>query len=128
MSKISLANITLDSADFRAHSDFYVKLLEGEIVQEHSSENGVLVEIPGTDVTLFFQNADGYSPPVWPEEPGKQQQMTHLDFFVDDLDDAVKRATGLRATKARQQFIPEIVVMLDSASHPFCLIPKGSAE
>jgi catechol 2,3-dioxygenase-like lactoylglutathione lyase family enzyme len=127
MSGIHFTSVTLDSADFRALSDFYVKLLGGKIVQEFGGY-GVAVGVPETNINLNFQDADGYSPPVWPEEPGKQQQMAHLDFFVDDLDDAVKRATELGATKAGQQFIPEIVVMLDPAGHPFCLIPKGSAE
>jgi hypothetical protein len=86
--------------------------------------HGVAVGIPGTDINLNFQNADGYEPPVWPEVPGKQQQMEHLDFVVDNLGEAVNRAVGLGAKKAPQQFIPEITVMLDPAGHPFCLIPK----
>ncbi|MDR1021417.1 MAG: VOC family protein [Synergistaceae bacterium] len=127
MSGVYFACVTIDSSDFRALADFYVKLLGGKIVREFGG-HGVAVGVPGTDINLNFQNADGYSPPIWPEEPGKQQQMAHLDFFVDDLDDAVKRAAELGATKAGQQFIPEIVVMLDPAGHPFCLIPKENAD
>ncbi|MDR1651144.1 MAG: VOC family protein [Synergistaceae bacterium] len=123
MSKITLASVTIDSADFRKLADFYVKLLDGEIVREFG-EHGVAVSVPGTGVQLNFQNADGYEPPVWPEEQGKQQQMAHLDLLVGSLDEAVKRAVGLGARKAPQQFIPEIVVMLDPAGHPFCLAPE----
>ncbi|MDR1514998.1 MAG: VOC family protein [Synergistaceae bacterium] len=127
MSKITFACVTIDSADFRTLADFYVKLLGGRIVREFGG-HGVAVGVPGTDINLNFQNADGYSPPVWPEEPGKQQQMAHLDFLVDDLDAAVSRAAELGAVKAPQQFIPEITVMLDPAGHPFCLIPMENAE
>ncbi|MDR3355084.1 MAG: VOC family protein [Synergistaceae bacterium] len=123
MGKITLAAVTLDSSDFRKLSDFYVKLLGGKIVHEFGG-NGVAVGIPETDIHLNFQNAEGYQPPVWPEEPGKQQQMEHLDLIVDNLEEAVNRALELGAKKAPQQFIPEITVMLDPAGHPFCLIPK----
>jgi catechol 2,3-dioxygenase-like lactoylglutathione lyase family enzyme len=123
MGKITLAAVSLDSSDFGKLADFYVKLLEGKIVREFGG-HGVSVGIPGTDVLLNFLNAEGYTPPVWPEEPGKPQQMEHLDFVVDNLEEAVTRAIELGAKKAPQQFIPEIVVMLDPAGHPFCLIPK----
>jgi catechol 2,3-dioxygenase-like lactoylglutathione lyase family enzyme len=123
MSKISLAAVTLDSADFRKHADFYVKLLGGKIVFEFGG-HGVAVGIPGTDINLNFQEAEGYVPPVWPEEPGKPQQMEHLDFKVSDMAAAVKRAEELGAKKAPVQFVPDITVMLDPAGHPFCLCPE----
>ncbi|MDR0649577.1 MAG: VOC family protein [Synergistaceae bacterium] len=123
MGKIAWAAVTLDSSDFRKLSEFYVKLLDGKIVREFG-DHGLAVGAPGTEMQLNFQNAEGYEPPVWPEEPGKQQQMAHLDFLVDDLEEAVSRAVELGAKKASQQFIQEIVVMLDPAGHPFCLIPR----
>jgi predicted enzyme related to lactoylglutathione lyase len=124
MGKITLANVTIDSSDCRALADFYAKLLDGTVTQENDG-SGAMLNIPETGVTLYFQNAEGYVPPVWPEAPGKPQQMTHLDFLVDDLDEAVNRALELGAKKAPEQFIPEITVMLDPAGHPFCLIPKS---
>jgi catechol 2,3-dioxygenase-like lactoylglutathione lyase family enzyme len=123
MGKITLTAVSLDSSDFRKLSDFYVKLLGGRVVREFGG-HGVAVGVPGLDIQLNFQNADGYEPPVWPEEPGKPQQMAHLDFLVENLEEAVNRAVELGAKKAPQQFIPEISVMLDPAGHPFCLIPK----
>jgi catechol 2,3-dioxygenase-like lactoylglutathione lyase family enzyme len=123
MSKISLASVTIDSSNFRKLADFYVKLLDGKIVHEFG-DHGVAVCVPGTDINLNFQDTEGYEPPVWPEEPGKQQQMEHLDLLADNLDEAVQRALELGAHKAPQQFIPEITVMLDPAGHPFCLIQK----
>jgi hypothetical protein len=123
MGKISLSSVSLDSSDFRKLADFYVKLLDGKVAHEFGG-HGVAVAIPGTDIQLNFQNAEGYEPPAWPEEPGKQQQMEHLDLVADDLEEAVNRAIELGAMKAPLQFIPEITVMLDPAGHPFCLIPK----
>jgi catechol 2,3-dioxygenase-like lactoylglutathione lyase family enzyme len=123
VSKIEFAAVTLDSSDFRKHAGFYVNLLGGKIVHEFDG-HGVAVGIPGTDIRLNFQDAEGYTPPVWPEEPGKQQQMEHLDFTVENMDEAVKLAEKLGAKKAPVQFVPSITVMLDPAGHPFCLCPK----
>ena len=33
-----------------------------------------------------------YESPVWPWEKGKQQQMAHIDFYVEDLDSSVTHA------------------------------------
>jgi catechol 2,3-dioxygenase-like lactoylglutathione lyase family enzyme len=125
MSKITLASVTIDSSDFRRLADFYAKLLGGKIVHEFDG-HGVAVGVPGSGINLNFQDAEGYEAPIWPEEPGKQQQMEHLDLAVDNLDEAVRLALELGAKKAPQQFIPEITVMLDPAGHPFCLMPKQS--
>ena len=105
MSKIELGCVSIDSLDFRPLADFYVKLLDGKIEHEFG-DHGVSVSLPGTDVKLNFLNAEDYVPPVWPEEPGKPQQMAHLDLFTDDLQGAVKKAIELGAKKAPQQFIP----------------------
>jgi hypothetical protein len=123
MGKIKLIAVSLDSSDFRKLADFYVKQLDGKITRAFGG-HGVAVGFPGTDVQLNFANSEGYEPPTWPEAPGRQQQMEHLDFIVDNLDEAVNRAIELGAKKASQQFIPEITVMLDPAGHPFCLISK----
>jgi hypothetical protein len=47
--------------------------------------------------------------------------MMHLDFQVDDLDEAVSEAVGLGATLADDQFQDNVRVLLDPAGHPFCL-------
>ena len=123
MGNIKLASVTIDSSDFRGLSEFYMKLLGGQVAMEFG-EFGVAVSIPGTEIQLNFVNSEDYVLPVWPEEPGKPQQMEHLDFVVDDLDAAVKLASELGAHKAPRQFIDELIVMIDPAGHPFCLIPK----
>ena len=77
-------------------------------------DNGLLILFMGCD----FE----YIPPVWPEEPAKQQKQMHFDFQVDDLSYAVEEAIKLGATKAVAQYGGEhFVTMIDPEGHPFCL-------
>lgn len=61
---------------------------------------------------ILFQRNPEYCPPVWPEEPGVQQQMAHLDFAVNDLEEAVQHAINCGATMAAEQFSEEWRVCL----------------
>lgn len=112
--------VVLDSADMKTLADFYSNLLDGKIIE--NNEHYVQLELPN-HLRLTFQNAEGYVPPTWPEEHGKQQQMAHLDIMVNDLDEAVLTAEKLGAIKAESQYVPGMVTMKDPAGHPFCLIP-----
>ena len=112
--------VVLDSADKNALAEFYAGLLDGEVIE--SNEHYVQLQLP-TQLRLTFQEAEGYTPPVWPEEPGKQQQMVHIDIMVQDLEQAVALAEKLGAQKAHAQFVPGMITMKDPAGHPFCLIP-----
>ena len=78
------------------------------------ADNGVVVH--------FMQCDFDYIPPVWPEEPGKQQKQMHFNFQVDDLPPAVEEAVRLGATKAAKQYGgAHYVTLLDTEGHPFCL-------
>ena len=112
--------MVLDSADKDALGDFYAKLLDGEMIE--SNEHYNQLQLPN-QLRLTFQNAEGYVPLTWPEEPGKQQQMAHLDIMVGALDEAVAVAESLGAHKADTQFVPGMITMKAPADHPFCLIP-----
>lgn len=118
--KIKLGSITLDAGDSNALADFYAALLGWE---KNSDDPAFLrVSLPGEVPVLWFQQVEGYQPPVWPEQPGKQQTMEHLDFVVDDIDKAVQRALDCGAAIAAEQYHPDRwTVMLDPAGHPFCL-------
>lgn len=73
----------------------------------------------------MFQQLEGYTRPIWPEEEGKQQKQMHFDFQVEDLPQAVERALSLCAVKAGAQFGGEdFVTLLDPSGHPFCLCRK----
>ena len=58
---------------------------------------------------------------MWPEEPEAQQQMSHIDIAVNDLEKAIGHAVQCGATIAEAQFSDNWKVMLDPAGHPFCL-------
>ena len=58
---------------------------------------------------------------MWPEKPEAQQQMAHLDFAVNNLEEAVQYAIQCGATMAEEQFSDSWRVMIDPSGHPFCL-------
>lgn len=79
-------------------------------------------------VQLAFQKIDNYRRPTWPE--GDVPQQAHLDFLVDDLDQAENEILELGALKAEFQpgsppvdeYEYEFRVYLDPEGHPFCFI------
>jgi predicted enzyme related to lactoylglutathione lyase len=80
-------------------------------------------------MALNIQAEDWYQPPVWPEQPGSQGKMLHLEIEVDDLEAAVAAAVDAGGRPAAWQ-PPDrdqsrIRVMLDPAGHPFCLFVAG---
>lgn len=62
-----------------------------------------------------------WTPPVWPAAPGTQHSTQHLDLHVDDLEAATAWALTCGARLATDQPQPDIRVMFDPVSHPFCL-------
>nr|WP_122013056.1 VOC family protein [Maliibacterium massiliense] len=121
--KIKAYAFTLDCIDPCALATFYVDLLGWEM--PFHDEDWACICPPGTAQGAYpgitFQRNPAYIPPVWPEAPGAQQQMAHLDFAVNDLDAAVQHATACGARIAKEQFSDGWRVMLDPAGHPFCL-------
>jgi len=76
-------------------------------------------------VDIGFQRNDDYVPPVWPEAPGKQQQMLHIDFSMQQskLQEWIDCVVELGGKKAAFQYAEagDGAVMLDPEGHPFCL-------
>jgi hypothetical protein len=99
---------------------FYANLLGWELGLE-----GLAIIPPDGVAYISFQTSPEYVRPVWPAVEGRQQQMLHLDFEVDELDVAVAHAVELGATEAEFQPQQEVRVMLDPAGHPFCLYANG---
>ena len=116
--------VTLDCIEPLALVQFYAALLSWETGCADDGEYAWTYP-PGTKQgdypCITAQRNTDYIPPVWPEEPERQQQMAHLDFAVTDLDKAVKHAVRCGATVAPDQFSEHWTVMLDPAGHPFCL-------
>ena len=119
-SAIPNPSINIDCPDTKILRKFYEELT-GWAQDFHwtalVADNGMVVH--------FMQCDFDYIPPVWPEEPGKQQKQMHFNFQVDDLPSAVEEAIKLGATKAAAQYGGEhFVTMLDPEGHPFCLCRK----
>jgi catechol 2,3-dioxygenase-like lactoylglutathione lyase family enzyme len=113
--------VVLDAPDAAELASFYARLLGWQVVGTDEEGWVTVAAAPGAEVYLGFQTSDGYEPPVWPPETGRQQQMLHLDLEVDDLDRAVAEAVADGARVAEHQPQPDVRVMLDPAGHPFCL-------
>ncbi|WP_303790980.1 VOC family protein [Anaerotruncus colihominis] len=123
--KIKLYAFTLDCRDPYKLAKFYAALLGWEIAF-HDGEFacvGAPGKAQGAYPGIMFQRDPAYEPPIWPQTPGTQQQMqmAHLDFAVDDLEQAVRHAVSCGARPAEKQFSDGWRVMLDPAGHPFCL-------
>lgn len=118
----SVLGIAFDCPNADKLADFYAQLLG--IEKTISNPQFAAVPLP-QGFLLVCQTVDGYVPPVWPWQEGKQQQMAHIDFKVDDLAAAVEHALKCGATKADVQHYDTSTVMLDPAGHPFCLSLGG---
>ena len=122
---IKMYSFTVECLDPYALAKFYATLLGWEI--PFYDEEWACIGAPGTQQGTYpgitFQKNPEYTPPVWPEKPGAQQQMAHLDFAVDDLEKAVSYAIQCGAVVADEQFSDNWRVLLDPAGHPFCLCP-----
>ncbi|MFI1016743.1 VOC family protein [Streptomyces sp. NPDC020965] len=117
--RFSLASVVVDCRDAPALADFYRRLLGWEV--RASEPNWVHLRSPDGTLGLSLQGEPDYEPPVWPEAPGRQQKMLHLDIQVDDLAAATRHAIGLGAVEAAVQPQDDVRVLKDPAGHPFCL-------
>jgi len=121
---LTIGDLTIDCANAERARDFYADLMGWE----KATAFGALAVKTSKGMTILFWEPDiPYVPPVWPEEPGKQQKQMHLDFTVDDVPDTVEKAIRLGATKAAAQYGREgFITMLDTEGHPFCLSKRIS--
>lgn len=113
-----IAGFAYDCKDADGLADFYVRLLGWEKILSGSGWAG----LRSPQGWIFaFQQVEEYIPPVWPWKKGEQQQMAHIDFLVDNLNDGVLHALECGAKKADIQYFETSTVMLDPEGHPFCL-------
>ncbi|HEX6446979.1 MAG TPA: VOC family protein [Streptosporangiales bacterium] len=112
--------VVLDAPDARELARFYERLLGWRIFAD---EPRWVTLAPSKDAgyNLAFATEEHYARPVWPTKPGEPQMELHLDFEVDDLEQAVAHAVSVGAEVAGFQPQEEVRVMLDPAGHPFCL-------
>ncbi|MHC1694134.1 MAG: VOC family protein [Eubacteriales bacterium] len=114
----SIIGIAFDCPNANVLADFYVKITGWK--KEISSDEWAGIRT-SQGILMAFQSVDNYVPPVWPWEMGNQQQMVHIDFYVDNLDKAVDCAIENGAKKSKIQYYDTSIVMFDPAGHPFCL-------
>jgi len=114
----SIIGIAFDCPDANALADFYVRITGWE--KEISSDEWAALRTP-EGVLLVFQSVEEYVRPIWPWTSGEQQQMAHIDFLVDNLEESVELALQNGARKSEVQFFDTSTVMFDPAGHPFCL-------
>jgi len=120
--KIKMFSVTLDCSNSQELAYFYASLLNWE--KGFNEDGCTWVTGPEKYPFILFQQTDDYEPPVWPQEANKQQQMVHIDFAVNNLEEAIQHAKNCGATLAPEQFSDSWIVMIDPAGHPFCLCPK----
>ena len=119
--EVVLGNVMVDCRDALELQCFYGHQLGGEMCTLY----GCPAVRSADGVVFLFTAEPDYVPPIWPEEPGRQQKQMHFDFQVEDIPEAVRRAEALGAAKAAAQFGGgEFVTMVDPAGHPFCLCRK----
>ncbi|MET8624814.1 VOC family protein [Kitasatospora sp. NPDC004669] len=114
-----LAMVTIDCADPVALASFYGELLGWET--RHVDEHFAILDNPEGGSPLGFGRVTDYRPQPWTEPDGSKH--FHLDFYVDDLDEATAKALALGATEPSYQHGRTLRVLIDPAGHPFGLAP-----
>ena len=119
--------VVLDSDNSEELSSFYAKMLGWERLKPDDEWIIVYNKDSHNFPLITFQEIDNYESPVWPAKNGCQQQMTHLDFHVEDVQEAVSHAISCGATLSEVQLEESWRVLLDPAGHPFCILPSHTA-
>jgi hypothetical protein len=90
MTLVTAGVVVLDCAEPEKLASFYRELLEGEETDATANR----VEIRGADgIRIAFRRDVKATPPSWPRPENALQ--VHLDFHVEDLDEAERRVIGL---------------------------------
>jgi catechol 2,3-dioxygenase-like lactoylglutathione lyase family enzyme len=110
--------VVIDCPDPASLAQFYAAITGWEITDKDPDWHDL--SGPDGSAKLSFQRAEDHQPPRWPD-PNFPQQF-HLDFKVDDVDEAERQilelgAMALPTPPGAQDFR----VYADPAGHPFCL-------
>ncbi|MEU5341935.1 VOC family protein [Streptomyces sp. NPDC020766] len=117
--QMKLSAITLDCPDPPALAAFYQQATG--LAPHPRSDADFAALTCENGLTIGFQRVDDHRAPHWPTQIVPQQ--SHLDFTVDDLDEAEARLLELGAGKPDHQPNEDSRrVLTDPAGHPFCVI------
>ncbi|MGZ4607201.1 MAG: VOC family protein, partial [Blastococcus sp.] len=100
----------IEAPDPGALARFYSELLGWPI--GHEEPGTAVLAAPEGSIYVVFQQAEGYTAPVWPPVDGAQRPMMHFDFQVGDLESAVGDAVALGASVAAEQPQENVRVLL----------------
>ncbi|MGW3128977.1 VOC family protein [Streptomyces sp. NPDC001123] len=90
MALVTAAVVVLDCAEPEKLAEFYRELLDGE--DGEASANLVEIRAVG-GFRIAFRRDVNATPPSWPRPENSLQ--AHLEFLVEDLDEAERRVVGL---------------------------------
>lgn len=90
MALVTAAVVVLDCAEPEKLARFYRELLDAE--DGEASANLVGIRVAG-GFRIAFRRDVNATPPSWPRPENSLQ--AHLDFLVEDLDEAERRVIGL---------------------------------
>jgi catechol 2,3-dioxygenase-like lactoylglutathione lyase family enzyme len=122
MALVNAGVVVLDCAEPEKLAEFYKALLGAE--ETDVSANRIEIESPG-GFRMAFRRDVNATPPSWPRPENSLQ--AHLDFVVEDLDEAERGVVGLggRPLEAKDAAGPhEERGFSDPAGHSFTL--RGS--
>ena len=122
---IKFDKVVLDCLNPESLADFYVELLGWN--KGYVKDDFVIIGSESSNVDIGFQKNICYVPPIWPEKINEQQQMLHLDFSVENIEEMnhlVQHAISSGAKRAEFQSSELWTVMLDPEGHPFCIEPR----
>ena len=114
--ELRLSSVTVNCQDVEPLANFYADITGGTITFCRGGWATVVTRGGRIDI----QAVEGYERPQWPG--GSGTSLLHLDFLVDDLEDAEQRV--VRAGAVKFDFQPNsehCLVFADPAGHPFCL-------
>jgi hypothetical protein len=128
MALVNAGVVVLDCAEPEKLAEFYKGLLDGEETLATANR----VEVTGAGGTrLAFRRDMNATPPSWPRPENSLQ--AHLDFLVEDLDEAERRVVSLGGRPLDAKGAPgpyEERGYADPAGHSFTLrrVPPTSPK
>jgi hypothetical protein len=116
--------LTIDCPDPNVLADFFATALGGKVT--HRATDVAFAQAAG--LSLNFRAVPDHKPPTWPSP--EIPLHSHFELVVEDPDTAAQEMLRLGARMAQHQNPdnPHLVVMLDPAGHPFCLIRSSAAR